>query len=123
MKLALSLDYTIGEGWMLPWVEGLRQGKAVASACSQCNQAQFPPTRLCPNCHIRSDGWKELGGGAAVLFRTTGADGDFALARFDGSEGAVVVRAESLPENATRGHLNAVDEGSPSLSLVPEDQK
>ncbi|MEX0345549.1 MAG: zinc ribbon domain-containing protein [Rhizobiaceae bacterium] len=123
MKLAFSLDYTLGEGWMLPWVEGMRHGKAVASACSQCNKAQFPPTRLCPNCRIPSDGWTELSGGAAILFRTTGSDGDFALARFDGSEGAVVVRAERLSDTATRGHLNAIAEGPPSLCLRPEDQE
>ncbi len=123
MKIALSLDYTIGEGWMLPWVDGLRDGKAVASVCSQCNQAQFPPTRLCPDCCTPSEGWKELSGGATILIRTTGSDGDFALARFDGSEGAVVVRAEGLAETATRGRLKAVAEDVPSLSLRPEDQE
>lgn len=120
MKLTLTLDYTIGEGWLAPWVDGIRQGKAIASRCSRCRHAQFPPLRICPNCHIGSDGWTHLDGRATIQFRTTGTDGDFALARFDGADGSALVRADKLPRSASRGRLRPIPDGPPVMSLGPE---
>ncbi len=120
MKHHLSLDYTIAEGWLRPWVDGLRDGRAVASTCSHCDNTQFPPLRICPNCRMPSDGWRELPGGATLLHRTFGSDGDFALARFDGAERSAVVRAEHLPGDARRGQLAAVPVGHPRLILQSE---
>lgn len=120
MKLSLTLDYTIGEGWLQPWVEGLRQGKAMASSCSTCGQLRFPPVRICPICRVASGGWAQLDGRATVEFRTIGTDGDFALARFDGATGAALVCAEALPEHSKRGRLRAVPDGPPAIILGPE---
>lgn len=120
MKHTLTLDYTIGEGWLQPWVDGIRQGLAMASRCSTCGQAQFPPLRICPTCRVATDGWQRLDGGAVVLFRTTGSDGDFALAAFDGAEGAAVVRVGALPAAATRGCLLPAGDGPPVMCLGPE---
>ena len=120
MKRRLDLDYTLGEGWLAPWLDGLRQGKAVASTCSACGEAHFPPLRTCPTCRTPTDGWRILDGGAAILFRTVGTDGDFALAHFDGASGAVVVRAEALPQDATRTVIVACPNDPPILSLIAE---
>ena len=120
MKPSLPLDDTIGEGWLRPWIDGLRCGDAVASKCSQCGHSQFPPLRICPTCRVASDGWTHLDGGATVQFRTKGADGDFALVKFDGSNGAAVVRAESLPPDVTRGRLIPEPVGPPVMRIGPE---
>lgn len=122
MKRRLALDYSLGEGWLAPWLEGLRQGKAVASTCSACGEVQFPPLRTCPACRVRSDGWCNLSGGATVLYRTAGADGDMALARFDGAIGAAIARAEALPEGASRAVLAPCPDDPPILALIAEPE-
>ena len=120
MKHTLSLDYSLAEGWLRPWVDGLHEGRAVASVCNTCDCAHFPPLRICPDCKAPSENWRELSGGAKLQYRTSGSDGDFALAQFDGAEGLAVVRTERLPKDARRGRLAAVPDGELRLSLEPE---
>lgn len=120
MKLTQTLDYDLAEGWLAPWVAGVREGRAVASTCGTCGTARFPPLRICPGCNAPSDSWRGLTGRATILFRTTGRDGDFALARFDGSEGAAIVRLAGLPAGAVSGRLLSAPEGPPALILGPE---
>lgn len=120
MKLRLTLDYDLAEGWHAPWVAGLRDGRAIASACGTCGTAQFPPLRICPGCNSPSDRWQVLQGRAAILFRTSGSDGDFALARFEGSQGTAAVRLDGLPAEAVSGCLRAVPDGPPALILGPD---
>ena len=120
MKKTVTLDYTLGEGWLAPWLDGLRAGAAVASACSACGDAHFPPLRVCPTCRIPCDGWLRLKGGATILFRTAGADGDFAMARFDGASGTAIVRSDALPQGATRARLSPCPDDPPRLALIPE---
>ncbi|WP_171128495.1 MULTISPECIES: Zn-ribbon domain-containing OB-fold protein [unclassified Ruegeria] len=120
MKHQVSLDYSLAEGWLAPWIEGLRQGKAIASHCKTCGGAQFPPLRVCPDCRTPSDGWVTLSGRAAIQWRTTGADGDFAVAKFEGAHGATVLRSAHLPPHAAHGRLRACAEGPPILQLEPE---
>ncbi|MEM8729186.1 MAG: hypothetical protein AAGF79_04635 [Pseudomonadota bacterium] len=122
MKRHVALDYTLGEGWLAPWIDGLRNGIAVASSCSACDGAFFPPLRTCPTCRVRCDGWRRLSGGATVLYRTHGTDGDFAMARFDGATGAAIARSDALPAGATRAVLAASVDDPPQLSLVSEPQ-
>jgi len=120
MKLRLDLDYDLAEGWLAPWVAGLRAGRAVASACGGCGTARFPPLRICPDCNVAADRWQDVSGRATILFRTTGRDGDVALARVDGARGAAVVRLDGLPDGALSGRLRAVPDGPPALILGPE---
>jgi uncharacterized OB-fold protein len=122
MKRRVELDYSLGEGWLAPWLDGLRTGKAVASTCPACGAAQFPPLRVCPACRVPSDGWRTLSGGATVLFRTTGADGDVAMARFDGAIGAAIARVDALPERATRAILAPCPDDLPILALIAEPE-
>lgn len=120
MKRNVTLEYALGEGWLAPWLDGLREGRPVASTCSACGDAHFPPLRVCPTCRSRCVGWRNLGGGATILCRTQGTDGDFAMARFDGARSATIARADGLPENATRAVLAACPDDPPFLSLVTE---
>lgn len=122
MKRRLELDYALGYGWLSPWLDGLREGKAVASTCSACGDAHFPPLRACPNCHAPSDGWRTLNGGATILFRTDGTDGDFALARFDGASAAAVVRAQALSSGTTRARLAPCPEDPPVPVIIAEPE-
>lgn len=123
MKHRVTLDYSLAKGWLAPWVDGLREGRAVASQCSACGTARFPPLRICPDCRVLSETWVALPGTAEILWRTNGADGDFALAHFAGTEGAAVVRAELLREGAKHGRLRACSEGPPILQLEPDPDK
>lgn len=120
MKRQVALDYTLGAGWLTPWLDGLRAGNAVASTCSTCNTAHFPPLRACPTCRQPTDGWRKLGGGATVLFRTKGTDGDIAMVKFDGASSACVARADALSEGTTRCTLTASTDEPPTPALTAE---
>ncbi len=117
LKRQVTLEYTLGEGWLAPWLDGLRAGKAVASTCAACEETQFPPLRQCPTCRQPSDGWVTLDGKATVLFRSQGSDGDIAMVRFDGATSACIARAEALPDGANRGTLAASSDDPPILAL------
>ena len=120
MKHQLSLEYDLSEGWLADWVEGLRNGEALASRCSACNARYFPPLRVCADCRAQSDGWVTLSGRAKVIRRTNGVDGDFVLAQFEGAKGAAVMRAGRLPEDALFGQLRACGDHPLALELEPE---
>lgn len=120
MKRCLELNYTVEEGWLSTWLDGLRVGKAIASTCSTCDAVQFPPLRACPKCRTPSDGWRTLDGGATVLFRTNGTDGDFAMVQFDGASSAAIARSDALATEATRAMLAPSSVDPPQLSLSPE---
>ena len=122
MKRQVTLDYTLGAGWLTPWLNGLREGKAVASTCSGCNAAQFPPLRVCPTCRLPSDGWRTLNGSATILYRTNGTDGDIAMVQFDGASGAAITRVEALAELATRAILAPCPTDPPTLTLIAEPE-
>lgn len=122
MKRQVALEYTLGTGWLAPWLDGLATGAAVASICSACAAAQFPPLRTCPKCRLPSDGWRTLKGGATILFRTTGTDGDIAMVQFDGASGSAIARAEALPETATRAVLAPCPTDPPTLTLIAEPE-
>ena len=120
MKRQLDLEYSLGSGWLSTWLDGLRRGRAVASTCSTCGDARFPPLSACPTCRSPSDGWRRLDGGASILFRTTGKDGDFALVQFDGATGGAIARAHAIPTGAQRCRLAASEDEPPTLSLIAE---
>lgn len=101
----LALDYTLHPGWMAPFVDGLQKGLAMARRCDACATTTFPPQRIC-DCGGTQASWITLNGHAAITFRTAGADGPFALARFDGADTSAVVRLHDLPLNETRGTLH-----------------
>lgn len=120
MKRQVSLNYTLGAGWLDPWLDGLRAGKAVASSCSACKAAHFPPLRACPSCLIPSDGWRTLSGTATILFRTIGTDGDIAMVQFDGASSACIARANTLRESITRCALTTSTDDPPTPALKAE---
>ncbi|MEP2892758.1 Zn-ribbon domain-containing OB-fold protein [Tateyamaria sp.] len=120
MKRLVNLNYTLGAGWLTPWLDGLRNGKAVASTCTACDAAHFPPLRACPTCRQNTDGWCTLNGTAKVLFRTNGTDGDIAMVQFDGASSACIARADTLPEGTTRCALTTSTDNPPTPTLKAE---
>jgi hypothetical protein len=44
----------------LPFWEGLKQGKVLATKCTQCGKIYFPPNADCPDCAASSLEWVEL---------------------------------------------------------------
>jgi len=90
----LPLEYDLKAGWLSPFVEGLTQGRAVARVCAACGRVSFPPLRTC-TCGSAEGEWVILSGRATVITRTSGTDGDFALARFDGADGLTTVALQS----------------------------
>lgn len=117
MKLALTLEYTLGEGFLAPYLEGLRAGKALAGRCAGCGRVALPPAPTCL-CGARRVEMQALSGLATILWRSTGSDGDAALVRFEGADTSALARLEGFRAQA-RGRIAADPEAG--LVLVPED--
>lgn len=115
----LSLEYTLQPGWMAPFIDGLREARAVARVCANCARISFVPLRTCL-CGGTSGTWKTLSGHAEIHTRTTGSDGDFALVRFKGASGLATVRLADMPPEATLGILVPATGDLPQLILGPE---
>lgn len=118
MNFALTLEYSLAEGWLAPFVAGLRSGQAVAARCGDCSRISFPPARVC-DCGCRSSDWLTLPGTATVAYRTTGADGDFALVRFDVSDTHSVARLDRFGPDDIKGCIVACLAERPALILCP----
>ncbi len=118
-RYQMSLDYTLNPGWMAPFIEGLHEGRAVARACTDCARVSFPPLKTCL-CGGREGLWRVLSGRAEFVTRTTGSDGDFALAQFEGASGLATLRLADMPVAASHGQLRPATGPVPQLILGPE---
>ena len=118
MKLQLNLPYEIAAGWLAPWVDALRAGQALGARCNTCQAVSFPPTRVC-NCGGCATTWQPLPGTAVIVYRTDGADGTFALVRFDGAASQSVVRLHGLAQGDLRGRLLPASGERPAVVLGP----
>jgi len=50
----------------LPFWEGLKQGKILATKCAKCGKLYFPPAADCPNCLSSDLEWVELSNEAEI---------------------------------------------------------
>jgi uncharacterized protein len=116
MKRTLTLDYTLGEGFLAPYLDGLRSGTAMASRCTACGCVALPPAPVC-DCGARDPAMVALAGTATILWRTTGTDGDVALVRFDGADSNALARLDGFTRE-TRGRIAPSAEAA--LVLTPE---
>lgn len=122
MKLRLSLEYDLAEGWLSPYIAGLRDGRAVAACCVACEAVSFPPLRVCA-CGGRQSTWVTLEGTAKVIWRATGADGDFALVRFDGAATASVARVQNMAPNEAAGRIVPAATERPGLAIASDRRR
>lgn len=113
-----TLDYTLETGWLTPFVNGLQDGVACARRCDRCANVSFPPVRVC-GCGSAEGTWATLFGGATILWRTVGPDGDFALVQCDGADTQTVVRLVGFGAEETQGKLTASGSDQPALCLSP----
>jgi uncharacterized OB-fold protein len=116
MKRMLTLDYTLGEGFLAPYLDGLRSGTAMAGCCTACGRVALPPEPVC-DCGGRDPTMVALAGTATVLWRTTGVDGDVGLVRFDGADSNALARLDGFARE-TRGRIAPSAEAA--LVLTPE---
>ncbi len=120
MKSVLTLEYELGEGFLGPYLSGLREGRAVAGRCMSCRRTTLPPEATCP-CGAADFSQFTLPGTATVLWRTTGSDGDVALVRFDGSDTASLARLDGFAgqtKDPVRGRIVAARDAA--LVIVPQ---
>ena len=103
---------------MTRWVIGLSEGKAIALKCIQCEKSSFPPQRIC-ECSSSKNEWIELSGKANILVKTSGVDGDFAIAKFEGSDSSAVVSLKGFKKDEMNGKISSFDPSQPSLNLIP----
>ena len=103
---------------MTQWISALSEGKAIALKCSQCEKSSFPPQRIC-DCSSSKNEWIELSGKANILVKTFGVDGDFAIAKFEGSDNSAVVRLKDFKNDEMNGKISSCDPSQPSLNLIP----
>jgi hypothetical protein len=113
-----TLHHALHPGWFAPHVEALMAGDALGRRCAACERVSFPPLRLCP-CGGAEGTWQLLSGAARIVWRTTGTDGDFALASFEGASALATVRLVRMPAGGTRGRLAAPEGGLPRICLAP----
>lgn len=116
MTPSITLDYTIGEGFLAHYLDGLRAGQARAGHCTACGRVALPPEPVCPCGGLMAE-TITLPGTATLLWRTTGADGDVALVRFDGADSTSLARLDGFADQ-TQGRLAASPDAA--LVLVPE---
>ena len=114
---SLTLDYQLQPGWLAPYVKGLQKGIAMARRCSACKKVSFPPVRVC-DCRSSNGAWVYLSGEARLVYHCDGADGSFALVRFEGADTSTVVRLKSEIEIGQIGYLQASESGNPALELA-----
>lgn len=115
---AVTLHHALHPGWLAPHVEAIMSGQALGRRCAACARVSFPPLRVCP-CGSAEGAWQPLSGAARIVWRTTGADGDFALASFEGAAALATVRLVRMPEGATRGRIEAPPGSLPQICLAP----
>lgn len=114
IPLDLTLRYALQPGWLGPFVEGLRQGRALAHECLGCGSVSFPPLRVCA-CGSDRQRWAELSGRATVRFVSDGADGSFGLVHFDGASTDTVARLDGVSDAGCRAALVAVAANRPAI--------
>jgi len=118
MNLDLTLSYDLSPGWLAPYIDGLRAGRAVGARCRTCAKVSFPPLRTCP-CGGRETTWADLPGTATLHYRSTGSDGDFALVAFDGAAALCVARLDGFGPKDRLGIITAATGPRPGLCLRP----
>ncbi len=121
IEQSLQLDYKLAPGWLSPWAEAMLEGAAMARRCVQCHRVSFAPLRVC-DCGSHAGEWIQLVGTAAVVSRTQGTDGRFALVRFDGADTLVVARLQGFSDTDCRGRLLKPTGSLPSLAIEPWKQ-
>ena len=114
----LHLRYNLAPGWLEPYVQGLQNGDAIASSCTNCSHTAFPPQLTC-GCGASDRRWVKLDGYADIIHKTEGPDGSFALVRFKGADTATVVRLENLPVQDLHGQITKSANQLPQLVLGP----
>lgn len=119
MKHRLTLDYSLGRGFLASYLDALADGVALAGFCSQCGRTSFPPERRCRCEKIGTSGaapgHKELSGHAHIVFRTDGPAGHFALVQFDGADNQTVCRIANPNMSSDTVKLMASDDGKPGI--------
>ncbi len=111
MRYALNLDYHIPEGGLAPYFDGLRQGRAMATSCGRCGAVYFPARLRCSQCGRDCGTWRELSGRTEILRRSGGAEGRFALVRFEGATVLATAAITNPGNDSATGVLVAGDEG------------
>lgn len=120
MKHRLTLDYSLGEGELAPYLDGLREGQARALRCRTSSRVTFPPEHVYGSAANESAGsheWVTLTGTAEVIHRTDGPEGTFALVRFAGANNQAVGRIANPALKGDRAQLVAVNGDMPGLVL------
>ncbi|MBT0956721.1 hypothetical protein IV417_04945 [Alphaproteobacteria bacterium KMM 3653] len=121
MKRQVTLDYTLPEGALRPYFEGLREGRAMASHCVICGRVAFPARAQCCGADVE---WRALSGRAQVERRTDGGGRGFALVRFEGADTRATVGITNPEASADAGELTMNTEGGAGIWLtLDRDQK
>ena len=114
----LELTYNLSFGVMSKWLTELTKGQALALKCSNCSNVSFPPQKVC-SCGSNRSSWIKLSGVAKILSKTSGQDGSYAIAKFEGCSSSSVVRLKNFKGIETVGKLVPSCMSSPSIILIP----
>ena len=116
----LELSYNLSFGVMSKWLSELTKGQAIALKCSKCSNVSFPPQKVC-TCGSNRSSWIKLSGIAKILSKTSGQDGNYAIAKFEGCSSSSVVKLKNFKGFETSGRLVPSSMSNPSIILAPID--
>jgi len=121
MKYLLALTYQVHMGALAPHGEALRQGRALASRCTDCGHVAFPPRAVCAACGARDQTRQELTGQARIIATTTSDGNAFALVRLVGSDTCSIARLAGDVTHAAGARLIPSQTDMPGLWVGPAE--
>ena len=121
MKYRLELDYALGSGALAPYLEAVKDGRALATRHMDAPGTNFPPQRVFGSGTTGGGTtrveWVELSGKGDLLFRTDGPAGSFCLVHFDGADNRATARLLNPTATGTRVALQKADGALPGLCV------
>lgn len=112
VDLALTLGYHHGCGALSPFLNALREGRALGSRCPKCGDVRFPPRRLClhdrnPTEPLPLDGTGEIirltTGSVPVPLSVPAQEQTFAEVLMAGADNRVLARLTGDPAQFRTG--------------------
>ncbi len=117
-SLDLEYDWDAGEA-MGAFLEGLRDGRIVATVCTQCGRTLVPPRRFCERCFRPTDTWAEVAStGRVETFSICFVRWD--MVRLDPPEIPAVIRLDGASEGGFLHMLGEVAPDNVSIGMEVE---
>jgi acetyl-CoA C-acetyltransferase len=117
-RLDLAYDWDAGEA-MGAFLEGMRDGRIVATVCSACGRTLVPPRKFCERCFRPTDSWTEVPAtGSVETFSICHVRWD--MVPLDPPEIPAVIRLDATSEGGFLHKLAEVEPGEVAIGMAVE---